>query len=204
MSRGSISNWVNPTAQKNDWKKREGGINPDIFKELSKKDRKEYAEAGLDRWGWADFSNQPWRGKDDRYGMWEKRAWEHGFGNVKTVEQLKELYKKGEAFDDKKLNSMQDVKKFDKTSKKSIDKAIEMGIKKKWDEFEKNFGGSREEEDDSTDPKVVDGAKDWNSQYMDVINKFLERMDSSRNAGPPKTDPYLSYNQGPWTPTGGW
>jgi len=201
------------------WKDRKGGISDDAWKGLSKKEKKKMQEAGLrmNRWGADPTLGDRGRKKhDEGVSRWEAAAWEMGLGNVKDSDQLKKLFKRYEDLDFKNFNSMNDAKAFSSTSQENIDKAIEDGIAARWDEFMKNNpggGGGGAGGGDGTDPVVVDGAQDWNSRYMEVIEKFLDRMGGGAQPGY-GSGGYASggygsaYSQGGhnmgWQPRGGW
>ena len=194
-------------SEERDYKKIKGGISKEAWEGISKKDRKEMAKAGLtqSRWVEGHFGETGNERSSSKGKMWEQAAWEMGFGNVKNSKDLKKLYKRGQDLDFNNFNSMNDVKKFDKTSKKSIEAQIEEAVKKKMKHIDrgKSSGNSDSEanEDRGTNPQVVAGAGDWQSQYMEVINKFLEQMGNQQQ----QQNPYLPQQQAqPWTPRGGW
>ena len=181
-----------------DSKKRKGGISNDAWKDLRKKDRKKLAADGRMQRGF--FANKYDEDKfDNKNKLWENAAWSMGMGNVKSGDDLKKLHKKYTELGIKDFDSMEDVKGFDNTSKKNIDKQIEDAIAARMEEFNRNQ--EEAEEDNSLEPEPVAGASDWQSQYMEVINKFLEQMGNNQQ----QQNPYLPQQQAqPWTPRGGW
>ena len=186
------------------YRDRKGGIDPKVFRELSKKDRKEYAKEGLvgDRAKWLltgdmrDARDDAGYYKKTGQDKWEQAAWEMGFGNIKDVDDLKKLYRNKQEFGFNNFNSMQDVKQFDKTSKKSIDKSIEKAMNKRWDKFLKDKEGEASDGTDGHDPQELDSGG-WDSPYADMLTQMMGMINNQNSA-------YVQGSRPGWAPRGGW
>ena len=164
----------------NNWKKRRGGMNP---------------KAGARMWA-NNHDRRKWEGSQS---IWEQAAYEMGMGNIKSKEDMEKVRKRADELGIKNMDSMNDARQFrKKVDQKAIDDMVTKGIQSRWDEWVKNQegagGGGSGAGYAGTDPQIVEGADGWESQYMNVIDRFLTQMGNNQTR--------MQNSQ--WKPTGGW
>ena len=96
-----------------------GGINPAIWDDMSKDDKKYFAGQGFNTITGSDFERgkgnyQLENHKNQNSGFWQEAAYEMGFGTVKKAEDLIEVRKKADELGIENLNSYEDVIQFRK------------------------------------------------------------------------------------------
>ncbi len=179
------------------WKKRKGGMDPDLWMSLSKDSKKDWAGRGLGG-GWVEGSlgdSGHW-GKGSKNNLWEQAAWEMGMGNIKDKDDLKKLKDRYEELGIKDFDSMSDVSQFRKSNDDKIDELVQA----RFDEWTKNQqtqqGGQQANGPSGMEPQVVPGADGYRSQFSDWITSIMG------------SSPYTQWGQGPqtqqYTPKGGW
>ena len=95
-----------------DFKSRQGGISDEAWKGISKDERKEMAKAGLTQatgiYGWSGERDQAMESNSP----WEKAAYEHGFGNVRKADELREVFQASKDIGISKMDSWNDARQF--------------------------------------------------------------------------------------------
>jgi len=94
-----------------------GGIDPAIWDDMSKDDKKYFAGQGFNIITGSDFERgkgnyQLENHKNQNSGFWQEAAYEMGFGNIKDAKDLLAVRDKANEFGIKDMDSYKDVRKF--------------------------------------------------------------------------------------------
>ena len=97
-----------------DYKSRKGGISKDAWNDLSKKEKKEAQGKGIYSPYATTFAANPQEVKkfQEKEDLWGEAAYEHGYGNVKSGDDLRGLMKAHDETGIKNMDSYNDVRQF--------------------------------------------------------------------------------------------
>ena len=99
------------------FKDRRGGIDPEAWKDISKDERSEMAKAGLVQGGSSNIhaygtGSQSMAQGDKQRDKWENAAYEHGFGNVRSSDDLRTVFQASKDLGIKNMDSFNDGRAF--------------------------------------------------------------------------------------------
>ena len=175
-----------------DFKSRQGGISDEAWKGISSDERKEFAEAGLTQaTGIVGWKGERQKAMDSN-SNWERAAYEHGFGNVREADDLREVFQASKDIGIKDMDSWNDARQF-RRAHNDYDAKTHEGFENRIKDLEKASGGAAPQAEAAVEPapeemadpsqEIIDakmrvGAWEGGKQETGGENMFKEQMAS--------------------------